>query len=71
MNAKPINLNKVRKARARADKKVRADKNVVAFGRSKADKAAERQEGVRTARILDGAALETPPKGSQRGEEKP
>jgi len=32
----PINLNKARKARARADDKARADANAVKFGRSKA-----------------------------------
>lgn len=36
----PINLNKARKARAKAEKQARAEKNVVAHGQSKADKAA-------------------------------
>ena len=34
----PINLNKARKARARADDKARADGNAVKFGRSKAER---------------------------------
>jgi len=34
----PINLNKARKARARADDKARADANAVKFGRSKAER---------------------------------
>jgi hypothetical protein len=34
----PINLNRVRKARARADKARQADANAAAFGRSKAEK---------------------------------
>ena len=33
-----VNLNKARKARARADKKARADANAVKFGRMKAEK---------------------------------
>ena len=34
----PVNLNRFRKARARADKKTRADENAVKFGRTKAEK---------------------------------
>ena len=34
----PVNLNRVRKARARAEKKARAEENAVRFGRSKAEK---------------------------------
>ena len=33
-----VNLNKARKARARADKKARADANAVKFGRTKVEK---------------------------------
>ncbi len=35
---KPINLNKVRKANARAEAKARADENAIRFGRTKAEK---------------------------------
>ncbi len=35
---KPVNLNRYRKEKARAEKKARADQNAVAFGRSKAEK---------------------------------
>ncbi len=35
---KPVNLNRYRKEKARAEKKARADQNSVAFGRSKAEK---------------------------------
>lgn len=34
---KPINLNKARKARARADAKAKADQNAIRFGRTKAE----------------------------------
>jgi len=38
---KPVNLNKVRKARARAEDKARADANAVKHGRSKAQRLLE------------------------------
>ena len=50
----PINLNKVRKDRARAEKKARADRNAVAFGRTKAEKDAERLREEKATRDLDG-----------------
>jgi hypothetical protein len=34
----PVNLNRYKKEKARADKKARADQNAVKFGRSKAQK---------------------------------
>ncbi len=34
----PINLNKVRKARARKDRKAQADANALKFGRTKAER---------------------------------
>ncbi|WP_306114493.1 MULTISPECIES: DUF4169 family protein [unclassified Roseovarius] len=36
--ADPVNLNRFRKARARADRQARADQNAVKFGRTKAEK---------------------------------
>ena len=45
MAGKPINLNKARKARARAAAKARADENAVKFGRTKAERAAEKATG--------------------------
>jgi hypothetical protein len=50
----PVNLNKVRKARARADKKARADENAVKFGRTKAEKQRDRVETERSVTRLDG-----------------
>ncbi|PUB11296.1 DUF4169 family protein [Yoonia sediminilitoris] len=35
---KPINLNKARKAKTRAEEKAKADANAVRFGRSKAER---------------------------------
>lgn len=60
MSDSPINLNKVRKARARAADKARANANSVAFGRTKGEKTTEASIRARMARNLDGAALERP-----------
>jgi hypothetical protein len=38
----PVNLNKFRKAKARADKEQRAQENRIKFGRTKAQKAQDR-----------------------------
>lgn len=38
---KPVNLNKVRKTRARAEEKAKADENAVRFGRTKAQQLLE------------------------------
>ena len=58
--AEPINLNRARKARARADDKAQAVENRVRFGRTGAEKAAERTEAERRVRELDGARREKP-----------
>ncbi|MEP2890885.1 DUF4169 family protein [Tateyamaria sp.] len=70
MSSSPINLNKARKARARADQKARATENSIAFGRSKAAKASDTLQAARNARILDGVALETPD-GTKHDKQKP
>ena len=44
MNDKPVNLNRVRKDKARAQKRARADENAAKFGRSKAEKARDQAE---------------------------
>ncbi|WP_338547937.1 DUF4169 family protein [Roseovarius phycicola] len=36
--SKPVNLNQVRKARTRVDRRARADENAAKFGRTKAEK---------------------------------
>lgn len=56
--AEPINLNRARKARARAEARVRAQENRVRFGRSGAEKAAADLEAERGERALDGARRE-------------
>ncbi|SLN44074.1 hypothetical protein ROJ8625_02195 [Roseivivax jejudonensis] len=50
----PINLNRVRKQKARDAKRVAADANAVKFGRSKAQKRAEEADATRARDHLDG-----------------
>ena len=52
--AEPVNLNRYRKSKARAEDKARADRNAVAFGRSKAEKDLNRARAGKAARELDG-----------------
>ena len=56
--AEPINLNKARKAKARADDQVRAMQNRVRFGRTKAEKLAAEAEAARLKQRLDAARRE-------------
>ncbi len=51
---KPVNLNRFRKDKARAEKKARADANAVKHGRSKSEKAVAKLEQERQKRDLDG-----------------
>ena len=46
----PINLNKFRKARARAEEKAQAAENRVRFGRTKAEKTTSKLEAERARR---------------------
>ena len=52
--AEPVNLNRFRKAKARAEKAARADENAVKFGRTKAQKALEKARAEKAAADLDG-----------------
>ena len=51
--AEIINLNKARKAKARAEKPLRAQENRARFGRTKAERQAEAGEKARAAKLLD------------------
>jgi hypothetical protein len=55
----PVNLNKARKAKARATKSARADENAVKFGRTKAQKDSARKEADRAVRALDNHKRES------------
>lgn len=54
----PINLNRYRKAKARAEKKAQADENAVKFGRTRAEKELEKRQGDKQRRDLDGHEVE-------------
>lgn len=56
--AEIVNLNRRRKAKARADKDRQAEANRVAFGRTKAEKLAARQQADRQRTDLDGKKLD-------------
>ncbi|MFK7870924.1 MAG: DUF4169 family protein [Roseobacter sp.] len=51
---KPINLNKARKERAKAQKRARADENSVKFGRTSAQKERDEKSRSDAVRLLDG-----------------
>ncbi|MFN3931415.1 MAG: DUF4169 family protein [Brevundimonas sp.] len=53
-----VNLNRARKARAKADAKVAAVENRAAHGRSKAERTRAEAERARAERLLDGSKLE-------------
>ena len=49
----PVNLNRVRKEKARAEAKARADQNAVKFGRTKAEKELDKARAEQAAARLD------------------
>jgi hypothetical protein len=53
-----VNLNRVRKAKARETARDKADANRIAFGRTKAEKSAAALDTERATRDLDGAKRE-------------
>ncbi len=55
---KPVNLNRYRKEKARAEKKARADQNAVAFGQTKAEKEIVKFEAGKKKRDLDNHELD-------------
>ena len=71
MTEGPINLNKARKARARAARKARADQNAVIHGLPKAAKQRAERENSRLARAHDEKNLSSPPNGTGKDTQKP
>lgn len=53
-----VNLNKVRKAKNRNDRQLKADENAVKFGRSKAQKKLEKALDDKANQQLDGKERE-------------
>ena len=58
--AQPINLNKARKARDRVKKRAQADENAVKFGRTKAERQAEKARAAKARAALDSHKRDTP-----------
>ena len=56
--AEPINLNRFRKAKARAEKEQRAAENRAKFGRTKAEKAADEARDRKLKQDVDGSKLD-------------
>lgn len=54
----PINLNKARKARDRAEAKAQADANAAKHGRTKAERLAEAARDAKARQLLDGHEME-------------
>ncbi|MBS0364162.1 MAG: DUF4169 family protein [Proteobacteria bacterium] len=54
----PINLNRARKARAKAEAKTKAAENRVVFGRNKSERIVSKLETARAKRALDQAKRE-------------
>jgi len=52
--AEPVNLNRFKKDKARAEKKARAQQNVAKFGRSKAEKQLDRARDDKSQSDFDG-----------------
>ena len=61
MAAKIINLNQVRKQRARKASKARADENAVLYGRNASRKKADEAETRQRDATLDRSRVEMPP----------
>lgn len=57
--SQPVNLNRFRKQKARAEKKVRANQNSALHGRSKAERELERARLEKEERDLDGLKRDT------------
>ncbi|PRZ47187.1 DUF4169 family protein [Tritonibacter scottomollicae] len=55
---KPVNLNRFRKQKARAEKKARADQNVVKYGRTKTEKARDKADEARDKTLIDQHKLD-------------
>lgn len=65
--AEIINLNRFRKARARAEREATADANRLVHGRTKAEKTQASAERRLTDRRLDGARLDHDPEPPKAG----
>mgnify|MGYP000070412094 CR=1 FL=1 len=60
MSARIVNLNRVRKDKARAEKRAEADANAVKFGRTKSERRKSEAEARKADRHLDGHRRDKP-----------
>lgn len=67
----PVNLNRYRKKKARAEKKARADQNAARHGLPKAERKAIQQENQKSDRELDGKVMQLPQFGAGSDPESP
>jgi len=58
----PVNLNKFRKAKEKADKEQRAKENRAKFGRTKAEKALEQARAEKLKKLTEGHQRQDPGK---------
>jgi hypothetical protein len=58
--SEPVNLNKFRKAKAKAEKEQKAKENRTKFGRTKAEKSLEKARADKQSKLTDAHRL-TPP----------
>jgi len=65
MEEKPINLNKARKARARAAAKARADQNAALHGLTKAERYRAKAEEARVISLHDASKRARPTRSNQ------
>jgi hypothetical protein len=64
--SKPINLNKFRKQKTRADQRIEADANAIRFGRSKAERASVEANAAKARSLWDGHHIEISPSENSR-----
>lgn len=58
--SQPVNLNRFKKQKARANDKARAKENTVKFGRTKAEKQRDKANASKAGRHIDDHAREKP-----------
>jgi hypothetical protein len=56
----PINLNKFRKQKMRAEKRKKSDENSIKFGRTKEQRSLETTRSIKSNAHLDGHKVENP-----------
>ena len=59
--SEPVNLNKFRKAKTKADKKQAAKENRAKFGRTRVEKSLDKARADKLAKLTDAHRLKKPP----------